>query len=73
MTSQPIGVLQVSLSPRVSDGSSVRLVMDYTELNSFGERPVHPFPSVNDIVHASSDEWRRRSDVVIEGLPWDWN
>ena len=103
-----------------SDGKSVRLVTDYTKLNSFVRRPVHPFPSVNDIVqaipssatifakfdavngyfqialdeessrlttfllpsgryrykripqglNASSDEWCRRSDVVIEGLPW---
>ena len=93
---------------------------DYTKLNSFVQRPVHPFPSVSDIVqaipssavifakfdavngyfqialdeessklttfilpsgryhykrtpqglNASSDEWCRRSDVVIEGLPW---
>ena len=103
-----------------SDGKSVCLVTDYTKLNSFVQRPVHPFPSVNDIVqaipssaaifakfdavigyfqialdeessklttfilpscryrhrripqglNASSDEWCRRSDVVIEGLPW---
>ena len=25
---------------------------DYTKLNSFVQRPVHPFPSVNDIVQA---------------------
>ena len=103
-----------------SDGKSVRLVTDYTKLNSFVQRLVHAFPSVNDIVqaipssasifakfdtvngyfqialdeessklttfilpsgryrykripqglNASSDEWCRRSDVVIEGLPW---
>ena len=35
-----------------SDGKSVRLVTDYTKLNSFVRRPVHPFPSVNDIVQA---------------------
>ena len=35
-----------------SDGKSVRLVTDYTKLNSFVQRPVHPFPSVNDIVQA---------------------
>ena len=33
-----------------SDGKSVRLVTDYTKLNSFVQRPVHPFPSVNNIV-----------------------
>ena len=26
--------------------------MDYTKLNSFVQRPVHPFPSVNDIMQA---------------------
>ena len=25
---------------------------DYTKLNTFVQRPVHPIPSVNDIVHA---------------------
>ena len=35
-----------------SDGKSVRLVTDYTKLNSFVQRPVHPFSSVNDIVQA---------------------
>ena len=34
------------------DGNSVRLVTDYTKLNSFVERPVHPFPSVIDILQA---------------------
>ena len=34
------------------DGKSVRLVTDYTKLNSFVERPVHPFPSVIDILQA---------------------
>ena len=102
------------------DGKSVRLVTDYTKLNSFVERPVHPFPSVIDILqaipasarvfakfdavngyfqipldepssrlttfllpssryrylripqglNASSDEWCRRSDAVVEGLLW---
>ena len=32
------------------DGKSVRLVTDYTKLNSFVNRPVHPFPSVTDIL-----------------------
>ena len=32
--------------------ASVRLVTDYTKLNSFVQRPVHPFPSVSDIVQA---------------------
>ena len=100
------------------DGKSVRLVTDYTKLNSFVARPVHPFPSVIDILqaipapakifakfdavngyfqipldeassslttfllpsgryrylriqqglNASSDEWCRRSDAVVEGL-----
>ena len=33
-----------------SDGKSVRLVTDYTKLNSFVDRPVHPFPSVSEIL-----------------------
>ena len=32
------------------DGKSVRLVTDYTKLNSYVNRPVHPFPSVIDIL-----------------------
>ena len=102
------------------DGQSIRLVTDYTKLNSFVKRPVHPFPSVIDILqaipssakvfakfdavtgyfqipldeasselttfllpsgryrylripqglNASSDKWCRRSDAVVEGLPW---
>ena len=32
------------------DGKSVRLVTDYTRLNSYVERPVHPFPSVIEIL-----------------------
>ena len=100
------------------DGKRVRLVTDFTRLNQFVERAVHPFPSSEEIVraiphtakffakldavhgyfqlaldeessykttfllpsgryrylrapmglNASSDEWCRNSDVVIEGL-----
>ena len=100
------------------DGKSVRMVTDYTKLNKYVNRPVHPFPSVSDILqsipasanyfakfdavngyfqipltdkasklttfllpsgryrylrtpqglNASSDEWCRRSDAVIDGL-----
>ena len=32
------------------DGKRVRLVTDYTKLNRFVVRPVHPFPSVSDII-----------------------
>jgi len=31
-------------------GKKVRLVTDYTRLNRYVKRPVHPFPSVRDIV-----------------------
>ena len=34
------------------DGKSVRLVTDYTKLNSYVDRPVHPFPSVLDILQS---------------------
>jgi hypothetical protein len=34
------------------DGKRVRLVTDYTRLNKFVRRPVHPFPSVRDIMQS---------------------
>ena len=34
------------------DGKRVRLVTDYTKLNRFVVRPVHPFPSVTDIIQS---------------------
>ena len=34
------------------DGKWVRLVTDYTKLNKFVVRPVHPFPSVSDITQS---------------------
>ena len=34
------------------DGKWVRLVTDYTKLNQFVVRPVHPFPSVSDIIQS---------------------
>ena len=34
------------------DGKRVRLVTDYTKLNKFVIRPVHPFPSVADIIQS---------------------
>ena len=34
------------------DGKRVRLVTDYTKLNKFVIRPVHPFPSVSDILQS---------------------
>jgi hypothetical protein len=33
-------------------GKKVRLVTDYTRLNKFVQRPVHPFPSVKEIIQA---------------------
>jgi len=33
-------------------GGKVRLVTDYTHLNKFVKRPVHPFPSTRDILQA---------------------
>ena len=96
------------------------MVTDFTALNKFVQRPVHPFPSVGEIVQsvpssakffakldavhgyfqlaldeessklttfllpsgryrylrapiglsASSDEWCRMSDWIVEGMPW---
>ena len=34
------------------DGKRVRLVTDYTKLNQYVIRPVHPFPSVSDIIQS---------------------
>ena len=34
------------------DGKCVRLVTDYTKLNCFVVRPVHPYPSVADIIQS---------------------
>ena len=34
------------------DGNRVRLVTDYTKLNRFVVHPVHPFPSVTDIIQS---------------------
>ena len=103
------------------DGVRVRMVTDFTSLNEFVERLVHPFPSVGEIVQsvpssakffvkldavhgyfqlaldeessrltptfllpsgryrylrapmdlsASSDEWCRMPDWIVDGLPW---
>ena len=35
-----------------ADGKSVRMVTDYTKLNQYVDRPVHPFPSVSDILQS---------------------
>ena len=32
------------------NGTSVRLVTDYTKLNKFVKRPIHPFPSATEII-----------------------
>ena len=32
------------------NGTSVRLVTDYTKLNNFIKRPIHPFPSATEIM-----------------------
>ena len=34
------------------DGKSVRMVTDYTKLNKYVNRPIHPFPSVSDIIQS---------------------
>ena len=35
-----------------ADKVRMRLVTDYTELNKFVKRPVHPFPSTKEILQA---------------------
>ena len=35
-----------------ADGINVRMVTDYSKINKFVKRPVHPFPSVADIVRS---------------------
>ena len=35
-----------------ADGIRVRLVTDYTKLNKFVKRPVHPFPATRDIIQS---------------------
>ena len=35
-----------------ADGKEVRLVTDYTKLNRYVKRPVHPFSSVKEIVQS---------------------
>ena len=102
------------------DGKNVRMVTDFTKLNSHVQTPVHPFTCVSEILQsipsdakvfakmdavngyfqieldeessrkttfllpsgryrylrilqglkASSDEWCRRSDAILDGLPW---
>ena len=34
------------------NGEDVRMVTDYTKINEFVKRPIHPFPSVADIVRS---------------------
>ena len=48
-TNPPNGVHRPFFSPKGA-GKQVRLVTDYTRLNKYVVRPVHPFPSVADIV-----------------------
>ena len=110
------------VNKRVPGETSLRLVTDFTGLNKYVLRPVHPFPSSQEIVSgldprsryfckmdavqgyhqiplddessllttfilpwgrfryrcagmglsASSDEWCRRSDKAIEGIPGVW-
>ena len=34
------------------NGTSVRLVTDYTKLNKFAKRPIHPLPSATEIMQS---------------------
>ena len=48
------------------DGVRVRLVTDYTRLNDFVKRPVHPFPSTRDIIQSIPHgcKWFAKLDAV---------
>ena len=39
-----------------ADGIKMRLVTDYTQLNKFVKRPIHPFPSTRDILQSIPKE-----------------
>ena len=38
------------------NGTSVRLVTDYTKLNKFVKRPIHPFPSATEIMQSIPED-----------------
>ena len=48
------------------DGVRFRLVTDYTRLNDFVKRPVHPFPSTRDIIQSIPHgcKWFTKLDAV---------
>ena len=41
--------------------TGLRLVTDYTHLNRFIDRPVHPFPTTEDIQRNTRFHWQRRT------------
>ena len=49
------------------DGVKVRLVTDYTKLNKYVKRPVHPFPFVHDIVQSipAGSKFFSKLDAVV--------
>ena len=48
------------------DGKRLRLVTDYVDLNKYVQRPVHPFPSTQEILQnvESGSKWFAKLDVV---------
>ena len=46
-----IGVLWAFFVPK-ANGVDVRMVTDFSKINKFVKRPVHPFPSVADIIRS---------------------
>ena len=50
--SEPTDWCSPAFFVRKGDGKRVRLVTDYTKLNKFVVLPVHPFPSVPDIIQS---------------------
>ena len=51
-------------------GIKVRLVTDFTGINRFVIRPIHPFPSVQDIVQCIPAGTSWMPSMVIFNLPW---
>ena len=50
------------------DGIRMRLMTDYTKLNKFVHRPIHPFPSMRDIIQ--SIPHRQKLFAKLDAVYW---